>query len=287
MRHARAWSILVALFAAVAGAAAAQNAPVEGMPPIAIAINGGMQHFATPPITMDNQVLVPMRDVFEALGATVVWHGDTKAVTAHNAEAISLRIGNPKALVGQRPVTLSVAPMLYGGRTYIPVHFVHDALGAQVAWDATGRTVTIASAPRQYAEARPQLVAPAQPQVPPAAPRLICPAVMRPHAQVLPRCQIGPPDPMQTQVVTVSLTEYRITLDPTEVHPGTVTLEVSNDGRKTHALAIEGSAVRTPDLDPGRATTLTFIAEAGRTYTLYCPMDQHRMLGMEARLPVR
>jgi hypothetical protein len=274
MRRQLVWLAVVALL--VAAAAAAQDAPREGSPPITIIINGETQHFATPPIAVDDRILVPMRDVFEALGATVVWHGDSKAVTAHNAETISLRIGDPEALVGPRPVTLAPAPMLHESRSYVPVQFVHDALGAQVAWDAAGRTVTIASAPPQ-------------PAAPPAAARPTCPAgpaMMRPKAQVLPRCQILVQGPMQTQVVTVSLTEYRISLDPTEISPGPVTLEVSNDGRKTHALAIEGSEVRTPDLDPGRATTLTFTAEPGETYTLYCPINQHRMLGMEVRLPV-
>jgi hypothetical protein len=280
MRRQFVWFAVVALLIA---AAAAQTAPREGPPPIAITINGETQHFATPPIAVDDRILVPMRDVFEALDATVVWHGDSKAVTAHNAETIGLQLGSPEALVGSRPVTLAPAPMLHESRTYVPLQFVHDALGAQVAWDVMGRTVTIASAPPPQATARPQPVAP------PAAARPTCPAgpaMMRPKAQVLPRCQILVQDPMQTQVVTVSLTEYKIRLDPTEVSPGPVTLEVSNDGRKTHALAIEGSEVRTPDLDPGRATTLTFTAEPGETYTLYCPINQHRMLGMEVRLPV-
>jgi len=181
MRHKLVWFALVALL--VAAAAAAQNAPMEGSPPIAITINGEAQHFATPPIMMGDQVLVPMRDVFEALNATVVWHGDTKAVTAHNSDMISLQIGSRNALVGQRPVMLAVAPILYESRAYVPLQFVHDALGAQVAWDATGRTVTIASAapamasvPQQFAQAEPQMVAPAQPQVPPAAQPQTCPS---------------------------------------------------------------------------------------------------------------
>jgi hypothetical protein len=295
MRHKLVWFAFVALLAMAGGTAAARNAPVVGSPPIAITINGEARRFATPPITMGDQVLVPMRDVFETLNATVVWHGDTRAVTAHNSEAISLRIGHSEALVGRRPVMLAVAPILYEDRTYVPLQFVHDALGAQVAWDATGRTVTIAGAapavamaPQQIAEAEPQTVAPAQPQVPPAAPPQTCPAgqgMMRPQARVAPPYQAD--DPTQTQVVAVRLTEYKITLNPTEVHPGSVTLQVRNDGTRTHALAIENTNLRIPDLNPGQATTLTFTAESGKTYTLYCPIDEHRLLGMKARLPVK
>ncbi len=179
MRHGLVWFALVALLAAAAVAASAQMAPLPGSPPIAITINGQAQHFVTPPIMMNGEVLVPMRDVFEALKATVVWHGDTKAVTARNSCAVSVQIGRPNGMVGQRSVTLTVAPVLYESRTYVPLQFVHDALGAEVAYDPTARLVTIASAapavaaieptaPQQLAEAEPQLVAPAQPMIPPA-----------------------------------------------------------------------------------------------------------------------
>jgi hypothetical protein len=210
MRHKLVWFAFVALLAAAAGGvAAAQNAPMVGSPPIAITINGEAQHFATPPITMGDQVLVPMRDVFEALNATVVWHGDTKAVTAHNSDMISLQIGSRNALVGQRPVMLAAAPVLYESRTYVPLQFVHDALGAQVAWDATGRTVTIASAapamaaaPQEIAEAPPQMVAPAQPQVPPAVPPQTCPpgtVVVHPRVPVTVQpCPVPCPAPCPT-----------------------------------------------------------------------------------------
>jgi hypothetical protein len=143
------------------------------------------------------QVLVPVRDVFEALKAKVVWHGLSKSVTAHNSDTVSLRVGSPNAMVGQRSVTLATAPILYESRAYVPLQFVHDALGAQVAYDATGHTVTIASAapavvsvepvaPQQLAEAGPQVVAPAQPMVPPAAQHPTCPsgqAMMQPQAR--------------------------------------------------------------------------------------------------------
>jgi hypothetical protein len=210
MRQKLVWFAFAALLiAAVAGTAAAQNAPMVGSPPIAITINGEAQHFMTPPITVGDQVLVPMRDVFEALNATVVWHGDAKAVTAHNSEGISLQTGHPEALVGQRSVTLEPAPMLYESRTYVPLQFVHDALGVQVAWDATGRTVTIASAapavaavPQEIAEAPPQMVAPAQPQVPPAVQPQPCPpgtVVVHPQVPVTVQpCPVPCPTPCPT-----------------------------------------------------------------------------------------
>jgi hypothetical protein len=307
MRQKLAWFALVALLiAAAAGIAAAQAAPLPGSTPMAITINGEAQHFLTPPIMRNGQVLVPMRDVFEALHATVTWHGATKAVTAHNSDMVSLQIGSPNALVGQRSVMLAAAPELYENRTYVPLQFVHDALGAQVAFDATGQTVTIASAapavasiapvaPQQLAEAAPQVVAPAQPMVPPAAQYPICPpgqVMVQPQAPITAQPHAlpygsDPPAPVQAQVVTVSLTEFKVTVSPTEVHPGQVTLQVRNEGRDTHALAIETLNVRTPNLKPGQAAALTFIAQSGKTYTLYCPVDAHRDLGMKTRLPVR
>jgi hypothetical protein len=305
MRQTLAWFALVALLiVGAAGAASAQAAPLPGSPPIAITINGEAQHFITPPIMRNGQVLVPVRDVFEALNATVVWHGSTKAVTAHNCDEVSLQIGSPNAMVGQRPVTLAMAPILYEDRTYVPLQFVHDALGAQVAFDATGQTVMIASAapavavipaPQQFAEAEPQVVAPAQPMVPPAAQYPTCPpgqVMIQPQAPVAAQPYAlpygsDPPAAAQTQVVTVILTEFKVTVSPTEVHPGQVTLQVRNEGRDTHGLAIESTDLRIPNLKPGQAAALTFVAQSGKTYTLYCPVDAHKELGMKARLPVR
>ncbi len=305
MRHTLAWLALVALLIAAAiGVAAGQAAPLPGSPPIAITINGEAQHFLTPPVMISGQVLVPMRDVFEALNAKVVWHGLSKSVTAHNSDTVSLRIGSPSAMVGQRSVALATVPILYESRTYVPLQFVHDALGAQVAYDATGRTVTIVSAapavasvepvaPQRLVEAEPQVVAPAQPMVPPAAQYPTCPsgqAMIQPRAPVTAQPHALPYEsdpPAPTQVVMVSLTEYKIVLNPTEVHPGQVTLQVRNDGRATHALAIESTDLRIPDLKPGQAATLTFTAQAGKTYTLYCPVDEHKLLGMKTRLPVK
>ena len=52
-------------------------------------------------------------------------------------------IGSNSAQLGAQDETLPVAPVIVGGRTFVPLRFVSQALGAQVSWDAAGKSATI------------------------------------------------------------------------------------------------------------------------------------------------
>ena len=84
--------------------------------------------------------------------------------------------------------------------------------------------------------------------------------------------------------IDVTLDEYSI--DPSTIdvdEAGRVTLDVKNDGDETHALVLGGTS--TQMIDPGSSAELT--AELGDgTYTIYCPIGDHRSEGMEAKLEV-
>lgn len=87
--------------------------------------------------------------------------------------------------------------------------------------------------------------------------------------------------------LTISLVDFK--LDPASVavdEPGTYALRVVNDGDTTHALEVEGGGdeVETAELAPGASEELTVEVEAGQEYELYCPIGNHRDLGMEGTL---
>ena len=150
MRRTFVWFILAALLI-LSIAAAAHAAPLAKSPSITVTVNGQPQHFDTPPLMVKDRVLVPLRGVFESLGVSVIWDSRTNTVTAKNSDQVQLQVGRREALVGERKVTLEVAPQMYLHRVYVPLRFLSESLGATVAWHAEERSVVIASAPPKVA----------------------------------------------------------------------------------------------------------------------------------------
>lgn len=88
--------------------------------------------------------MVPMRAIFEALGAQVRWDGANQtAIAAKGEKQISLIIGSPTAYNWFTPIQLDQPPLILNGSTMVPVRFVSEALGCGVSWDALTNTVSI------------------------------------------------------------------------------------------------------------------------------------------------
>ena len=93
--------------------------------------------YDTAPVIRNDRTLVPIRIVTETLGGKVDWNGVTKEVTLHiDGKEIKMTVGKTLEKYG-------VAPVIIDGRTFVPVRFVADELGATVAWDNATKTVTI------------------------------------------------------------------------------------------------------------------------------------------------
>ena len=89
------------------------------------------------PVIRNDRTLVPIRIVTETLGGKVDWNGVTKEVTLNiDGKEIKMTVGKTLEKYG-------VAPVIIDGRTFVPVRFVADELGATVAWDDATKTVTI------------------------------------------------------------------------------------------------------------------------------------------------
>ena len=131
---------LAALLACLPLAAAAQTAPVT------VTVNGTAVAFDQPPVERVGRVYVPLRGVFEQLGASVVYDGGKIAAT-RGATTVALQIGSNSAIVNGAPVALDSPPFLIGARTLVPLRFVAQALGASVNYDGSTRTVAITQMP--------------------------------------------------------------------------------------------------------------------------------------------
>lgn len=130
--------------ASTSATASTGSAAGEPAPDISVWVNGSPLRLETSPRVKDGRTLVPLRPIFEALGATIDWNGTTSTVTAWlGARTVQLQIGNPVALIAGSPYTMDVPAVIHEGRTLVPVRFVAEALGATVGWDSTTRRVTV------------------------------------------------------------------------------------------------------------------------------------------------
>jgi len=84
-----------------------------------------------------NRTMVPLRLIAETMGANVDWIGETRTViiTRDNIN-LSLQVDTPL------PDGMGLAAIV-GGRTFVPVAYVAQMLGASVAWDGNARAVYI------------------------------------------------------------------------------------------------------------------------------------------------
>ena len=96
------------------------------------------------PININNRVLVPMREVFESMGATVNWNGSNKTVTVgYGKTVVVLGVDKKEAYVNGKLQLMDVPPKVINSKVMIPVRFVSEALGMSVYWDSKDHAVYI------------------------------------------------------------------------------------------------------------------------------------------------
>lgn len=113
---------------------------------VTVQLDGNPVIFDTEPIVQNGTTLVPMRAIFEALGASVEWNNSTKTVTSVLHETtVSLTIDSKVAYKNGVKVSLLTAPVIVEGRTLVPVRFISESFGLDVSWDQKTGTVFIRS----------------------------------------------------------------------------------------------------------------------------------------------
>lgn len=136
---------LLAIFALVTGIGAVVT-PAAGQT-IRVLVDGTPLALDVPPLIIDGRVLVPLRGVFEHLGAQVRYipASRTVVVIAEMTE-IRLQVGSRQASIARRTAALDAPPAVVHGRVMIPLRFVGEALGAHVTWQPATRSVIIVRA---------------------------------------------------------------------------------------------------------------------------------------------
>jgi hypothetical protein len=122
------------------------------------------------------QIYVPLRSMFEAMGATVTASADGKTVTAAKPGAsASVTLGKNIVVVNGEERPLDVAPILYRGIVLVPVRVLSEALGAYVQWVPERRVVVVRYIPSAV-PAPAATPAPAPSAAPTSAPLVVPPA---------------------------------------------------------------------------------------------------------------
>lgn len=107
-------------------------------------INGKILNCEVPPIVFDGYSVVPARDVFEFLGASVEWEGENQKVTVdYDKTTIELYINKKEVLKNGQKETMPIPPKIINGKTMIPARYVAESLGFDVDFDSKTDTVII------------------------------------------------------------------------------------------------------------------------------------------------
>ncbi|MFB8425977.1 copper amine oxidase N-terminal domain-containing protein [Priestia megaterium] len=109
------------------------------------------------PIMSNSRVLVPIRVISEDMGYSVTYTGNDSQVvridkynnSGEHLTRINIQVGSKYAYVTnmktkeQKTVILDAIPSIVNGRTMVPLRFISEALGANVKWNGSNKTVTI------------------------------------------------------------------------------------------------------------------------------------------------
>lgn len=127
-------------------------------------------------------ILVPLRSMFEQMGATVSYNASTKTVDVTKPGAdVQVTVGKPEVVLNGETRPLDVPPEIYKGSVVVPVRVISESMGAYVLWVSDKRLVVV-----RYVTAPSPTPAPATP--PPATPAPVPTAV-----------PTAPPTPTPTQ----------------------------------------------------------------------------------------
>ena len=99
--------------------------------------NGINQVSDAAPFIMEDRTMIPLRLIAEAMGADVDWEGSTRTITI-------TRVATVVTLVVDQPLPNGLGtPVINNDRTFVPLLFVAEALGADIEWDGATQSIEV------------------------------------------------------------------------------------------------------------------------------------------------
>lgn len=113
---------------------------------IDVYIDGQTLAMDVPAQIVEGRTLVPIRAIFEAMGATVSWDANTQTATGTKGDkTVILPLGSLSPTINDQVKPLDVPATIVTGRTLAPLRFVGEAFGGSVRWDGVTQTIYITS----------------------------------------------------------------------------------------------------------------------------------------------
>ena len=125
---------------------------------VIVRLNDKILGFDQPPVTENDRTLVPMRFLFEQMGAEVTWDDATQTATATvpvtteeeiqtfglaEEKSVTFSVDNTTATVNGSTATMDVPARLINDKTMVPLRFLSENLGFDVSWDEASRTAIV------------------------------------------------------------------------------------------------------------------------------------------------
>ena len=109
---------------------------------VSVSVDGDALTFDQAPLIIEGRTFVPLRAIFEKLGAKVEWDGETRTITSKKGDtSVSMTIDKNIMTVNNDEKELDTAPKIVNGRTLVPVRAVAEAFSCSV--DRNGETNTV------------------------------------------------------------------------------------------------------------------------------------------------
>lgn len=121
-----------------------EEIPVPKPEGIKVFLNGKQLEFDVEPMLINSRTMVPMRVIFEALGAKVDWDGSTQtAIGETKKTTVKITIGKDYLLKNDNIVVLDSPAVVISGRTLVPVRAIAESLDCKVEWYGETQVVEI------------------------------------------------------------------------------------------------------------------------------------------------
>lgn len=119
--------------------------PMFALANVSVEYNGTKVEFPdVQPEVKDGAPVLPLRAVFEAMGAGVYWEETDRMIMAQRGNNfVIMQIGSPVLFVGSAPATLNNVPYISSDRTMVGAEVIEQAFNAKVEWNAESNTVII------------------------------------------------------------------------------------------------------------------------------------------------
>ena len=111
---------------------------------IYVTLDGSYIEFDVKPQIINGRTMVPIRAIFEKMGATVEWDGNTStAICTKGDTVVKMTVNSMDMYINNQVTKMDISPVVIDGRTLAPARYVAEAFGADVQWNGNGRTVLI------------------------------------------------------------------------------------------------------------------------------------------------